>query len=344
MSALAVIEPGFCTTVQDGGRTGYQAFAVPVCGARDRESLRLANTLVGNPVDTAALEIAVTGPILGVEGGPVRVAAIGAEGYLEIIAPSVRQVPFGRSVSLPAGTVFRVGSFQKSFGLILAIAGGFDLPPVLGSYSTCLAGGFGGFRGRSLRAGDVLPLGLADVPSGPERLLPFPLLSSEKEENIIRVVAGPQQEYLSEKGRRIFYQSRYTLASSSDRMGLRLEGEKLEHSEKGFNLVSDGIVTGAIQVPGNGQPIILFNDHQLTGGYPKIATVISADLATLGRISPGEGIRFREVTVKKAEEICRQYEKRLQELEQKIVCFDSENEARTYCLACLNLVEGVHSF
>lgn len=346
MSALVVLEPGLCTTIQDGGRRGYQALAVPVCGARDAESLRLANALAGNPADMAALEISVVGPCCEVKGGPVRLAVAGAEGYLEILSPAPRRIRFGQSVSLAEGSVFRVREFSGSFGVVLAVTGGFALPAVLGSLSTCLAGGFGGFRGRALRKGDELPLVENGLCGGAERLLPDnPFQPADAAEGtIIRVVPGPQQEYFTDESLAAFYRHSYRLSASSDRMGLRLEGPRLFHSEKGFNLVSDGIVTGAIQVPGNGQPIILFNDHQLTGGYPKIATVISADLAKLGRVTPGGVIRFQPVSVAVAENIRCTYEKMLRQLEQSIVCFAQEKEAMAIRLGVVNLIDGIGSF
>ncbi len=344
MSALVVIEPGLCTTVQDMGRKGYQSLAVPVCGARDSESLRLANILVGNEETTGALEITVLGPTFKVKGGAVRIAVAGAggnvSGWLEILQPHPRRIPFGRSVTLEDETIFRVGDFSGSFGVVLAVAGGFAIDPVLGSLSTCLGGSFGGFQGRALQRGDILPLTFSLPPDTPEKLY-CAASTKEPEDTIIRVVPGPQQDYFTAAAIDTFYTAPYTITADSNRMGLRLSGERLTHNEKGFNLVSDGIVTGAIQVPGNGQPIILFNDHQLTGGYPKIATVISADLPKLGRISPGETIDFKAVGIEQAEAIHRRYKKEMMNLEQKCLCFTSEKEAKAISLAASNLVEGV---
>ncbi len=339
MSELVVLEPGFCTTVQDRGRTGYQSLAVPVCGARDSESLCLANTLVGNKETAAALEIIVFGPVFEVRGGAVRIAVAGAAGWLELVQPQPRRIPFGRSVTLEEGTVFRVGDFSGSFGVVLAVAGSFALSPVLGSLSTCLGGGFGGFQGRALQTGDVLPLAFSSPPADTgERIC---CAAPSPQDGVIRVVPGPQQDYFTAAAINTFYNGSYRITADSNRMGLRLAGEPLVHNEKGFNLVSDGIVTGAIQVPGNGQPIILFNDHQITGGYPKIATVIAADLPKLGRISPGEAIRFKAVGVEAAEAIHRSYKKRIENMAQQCACFTNEEEAKSIALASCNLVEGI---
>lgn len=342
MSALKVTDGGFCTTVQDLGRFGCQAMAVPVCGVRDANALRLANRLVGNEEGMEGLDIVFSGPAFEVAADSVRIALAGAEVALEIEVPGAKKnrlIPAGESVRLERGTRFSVGSFSDSFCCVLAVEGGFAVEKILGSRSTCIAGKFGGFEGRRLQAGDSLPLGQESVAKRSERVLPGWFYRAGTDGRaVIRVVPGPQEEYFTAEARETFYASRYTVTAQSNSMGLRLEGPSLKHSSRGFNLVSDGIVTGAIQVPGNGMPIILFNDHQITGGYPKIATVISTDLATLGRLGPGAEISFKPLTVAAAEQVRRNHENNFQQMCGQICEVQSSEEALALRLAACNLL------
>ncbi|MCK9175080.1 MAG: biotin-dependent carboxyltransferase family protein [Desulforhopalus sp.] len=343
MSALMkVTEGGFCTTVQDLGRFGCQAMAVPVCGVRDADALRLANRLVGNEEGMEGLDIIFSGPAFEVATDSVRIALAGAEVALEIEVPGAKKkrlIPAGESVRLERGTRFAVGSFSNSFCCVLAVEGGFAVEKILGSRCTCLAGKFGGFEGRRLQAGDSLPLELEGVVTRPERLLAGWFYRGGTDgSTMIRVVPGPQEEYFTAEAREIFYASRYTVTAQSNSMGLRLEGPALRHSSRGFNLVSDGIVTGSIQVPGNGMPIILFNDHQITGGYPKIATVISSDLSTLGRLGPGAEIFFKPLTAAAAEQVRRNHEHHFQQMCGQICEVQSSKEALALRLAACNLL------
>ncbi|QIE56763.1 biotin-dependent carboxyltransferase family protein [Pikeienuella piscinae] len=299
MSAALVVEaPGPFTTLQDLGRTGHQAAGIPVSGALDPESLRLANTLVGNTEGEAALEMRLAGPTLKIAADHVRVALCGASSPLEIIAPERGEIAPWRTVRLERGAVIRVPPLRESVTAYLAVEGGFDAPEILGSRSTCLRAGFGGFEGRILAEGDRLGLNLDTVAARPEIRAARPPTLTPPER--IRVVLGPQDDYFSEAGLATLLTAEFVVTKDADRMGLRLSGPRLEH-QRGYNIVSDGIATGAIQVPGDGQPIVLLADHQTTGGYPKIATVISADLAALGRLAPGATVRFSAVTVEEAE-------------------------------------------
>ena len=298
MPALEVIAPGLHTTVQDRGRFGYQDVGVPASAPLYRVSLRLANALVGNPPGTPALEMLLQGPTLKVMAESVRIALAGCNAGIEMRSGNARIVPAGRSVRLARDEVFRIGALRDSVCAYLAIEGGPDVPMVLGSASTYVRGAIGGFHGRRLQAGDSVPLKLAGVDLRGEYALPRPLELALDQP--IRVVLGPQADYFTADAVQTFLASDYTVSPHADRMGYRLTGPALAHA-KGYNIVSDGIVAGAIQVPGSGLPIVLMVDHQTIGGYPKIATVISADIPVIGRRKPGRPIRFAAVSVHEAE-------------------------------------------
>ena len=303
--ALEVIAPGVHTTVQDHGRTGFQDVGVPVSGPLDRLSLRLANALVGNPRDTPAFELLVQGPTLRVLAGSVRVALVGSSAFIDVRSDPARRIPAGETVTLARDQVFRVGALGNSVCAYLAVEGGVDVPRVLGSASTYVRGAIGGFEGRRLRQHDVVPIARDEAGAGGERALAQPLdLALEQP---IRVILGPQADYFTDDAVRTFLSSDYSVSPQADRMGYRLEGPALAHA-KGYNIVSDGIVSGSIQVPGSGRPIVLMVDNQTTGGYPKIATVISADVPIAARRKPGRTMRFVAVDVGEAERARRQQE------------------------------------
>jgi biotin-dependent carboxylase-like uncharacterized protein len=306
--ALRVVAPGLMTTVQDLGRRGYQHLGVPVSGALDHVSLRAANLLAGNPAGTAGLEIAYQGPTLAVETDSIRVALAGGKATVDILGSdgderASRRLATFESARLVRGQKLRIGALSGSAMLYLAVEGGFDIAPVLGSLSTLTRGAIGGFEGRALRAGDALPLRQVAAPERDEVALPPLNLSAPPR---VRIVLGPQDDYFTTAGLATLLGSAYTISQASDRMGMRLEGPRLEHSAKGYNIVSDGIAPGSIQVPGNGLPIVLLADRQTTGGYPKIATVISADMPALGRMTPGSRIAFEAVGIEAAEAAARQ--------------------------------------
>ena len=294
------------TTLQDFGRKGYQRLGIPVSGALDAVSLRAANMLVGNPQGTGALEIAYQGPTLAIEADSVRVAFAGGSGPIDIIseqgATSSQRVPPLQSIRLSKGQIVRIGAISGSAIGYLAVEGGFDIAPALGSQSTFARAGLGGQHGRALRQGDLLPLRHAHAEERQECMLPSLDLTAPRR---FRVVLGPQDDYFTDEGKRTLLESVYTVTPASDRMGMRLAGPLLEHA-KGFNIVSDGIAPGSIQVPGNGLPIVLLADRQTTGGYPKIATVISADMPALGRLTPGAKVAFEAVDIAAAETAHRQ--------------------------------------
>ncbi|MGA9850350.1 MAG: biotin-dependent carboxyltransferase family protein [Roseiarcus sp.] len=293
---MRVVAPGLMTTVQDFGRIGYQRLGIPVGGALDPLSLRAANLLVGNPPDAGALEVIASGPTLAIEAECVRVAFVGADADLSV-AGEAFDPRVSRSMLLRRGDILRVGPLRGSATLYMAVEGGFDIAPVMGSFSTYLRGGLGGWRGRALAAGDVLPLKRSSTPERAELAFDTADFAPRRR---LRVLEGPQSDYFSEEERAAFFGREYSVGPGWNRMGMRLVGEPVRHS-RGYNVTSDGIVRGSIQIPGDGLPIVLLAEHQTTGGYPKIGAVISADLPALGRLGVGSKVAFERVSLKEAE-------------------------------------------
>jgi biotin-dependent carboxylase-like uncharacterized protein len=339
--ALRVLQPGLLTTVQDLGRPGHQSLGIPVSGALDTLSLRAANALVGNAPDAGALEVAYVGPTLAVDADDVRLAFAGAEAAIEIFpdetASSGTRIGTMRSIRLRRGEVVRIGSLIGGAVLYVAAEGGFDIAPVLGSVSTYIRGGFGGFQGRTLKANDVLPL-VRDAASDHDdgQLVGLDLGVPTK----FRVIAGPQSNYFSEATIADFFRAEYRVGAGSDRTGMRLEGPQIEHL-RGFDIASDAVAPGSIQVPGGGQPIVLLADRQTTGGYPKIATIISADLPALGRLAVGAKIAFAPVTLDEAEAARRRLFAEIDGLGSRIVPIRFDAADVTARLLDCNLIGGV---
>lgn len=287
MTDLVVKSCGSMTSLQDRGRLGYQGFGVSPSGAMDRRALAMANALVGNPLETAAIEFMNLGGAFTCEDGDLHVALVGAGCAMSIdgtpVAPQT-SVIFKEGQSLEVGHP-RTGTFAY-----LAVAGGFAVEPELGSLSFHLRSRLGGLKGAPLKAGDRLPCWAEAQDREPMHLAVDPV----EESGPIRVMMGPQDDYFTPETIRLFLESEFTISPQADRMGFQLTGPRLEHA-KGFNIVSDGIVDGHIQVPGSGQPIVLMRDRQTAGGYPKIATMISADLARFAQMRPGMSVRFKAV-------------------------------------------------
>ncbi len=296
MSRLLVEAPGLSDTLQDLGRIGVLRLGISGSGAMDRLSHRLANRLVGNPPEAASLEVAFRGGRYRAEGDCL-VAVTG--GDVEILADGEPQRPWS-SFLLRDGALLEIGSLRDAVYGYLAVAGGFEAEVFFDSRSTHSRSGLGGHGGRALTAGDALPLAAAPaaVTAGRRLLHPPPRLGPA--ETALRVVPGPQDELFTAAAWQDFLSTPYRVTGTRDRMGMVLEGKPLAHRD-GYNIVSDGIVFGSIQVPGAGLPMILLADRQPTGGYPKIATVIGADLVTLVQAPPGTALRFRSVTVAQAE-------------------------------------------
>lgn len=293
--AIIVIKPGMLPTVQDSGRWGFQSRGVPVAGPMDPVSHRLANALVGNPRDAAALEITLIGPELEFESERI-VAVAGAEFDVTVDG---KPAPSTAAFIVAPGMHVRFGARQRGARAYLAISGGIAVPPTLGSRSTHVISAMGGLDGRPLRAGDRLPLGQVAKTSGAARPPEEPIIPLPEKRAELRVVPGPQQEYFAADALDVLQSGPYTIASNSDRMGFRLSGPRLVHA-RNPDIISDATPLGALQVPASGQPILLMADRQTTGGYPKIATVIAADMARAGQLGPGDEIVFAPCTMKEA--------------------------------------------
>ena len=310
--AVEVLRAGLLTTVQDRGRIGCQKFGVTVSGAMDEVALRLGNILVGNPQSAAGLEISFLGPRI-LFRADVVLALTGAEMDADLDG---RPAPWYEAFLARAGQILDVRHCTRGMRAYLTVGGGVDVAVRLGSRSTSLAAGFGGFGGRPLRDGDLLSLG--PVVGAPARWAGRgapdvwrPVFGSPQ---TIRVVMGPQDDAFTEEGRRTLLESTYDVSPSSDRMGCRLEGPAIQHVGPA-DIVSDWIPLGGIQVPGNGKPIVLLADRQTTGGYTKIATVIGPDIPKLAQVRPGEAVRFRAVSVGEAQAAACAVERALDRME-----------------------------
>jgi len=334
---LEVLDCRVPASLQDAGRPGYRHLGVPLSGALDIEWLAIANALAGNPPHTVALEAQVIGPRLRANA-PVTIALAGEfSARIEDAGGQSREVGNWRSHVLAAGEVLDTGSLRSRIGY-LAIHGGFDLPVVLGSRSTYVRAGFGGIDGRALIAGDrlnVLPIGKAGERTSLPLRLPRP---PGPWSGALRVVSGPQREYFTDAAWARFVGEAFIVGRAVDRMGLRLEGPRLDHA-LGADIVSDGVAPGAVQVPGDGHPIVLLADCQTVGGYPKIATVIGADLPCLGHFMPGQTLRFVEVSIEQAIAARRQANAALAECLASIV--PGEGGFNLDALYTANLIDGV---
>ena len=337
-AGLKLSAPGLHTTVQDLGRIGYQNIGVPVSGALDGFALRLANALVGNPQDMAALEMLVSGPTFEVAANSARLALVGTGASLGIRGENPRVVAAGQSVTVQRGDAVQITLGRQSACCYLAAEGGIAVPRVLGSASTYVRAALGGLNGRAVRRDDVIPLAAGCASERNE--LRAPALASGSPDQPIRVVVGPQHKYFSKEAFATLLGAEFRVSTDADRMGMRLDGPLLRH-RRGWDIVSDAIATGSIQVPGSGQPIVLLADHQTTGGYPKIATVISADLPRLGRCRPGDPLRFISVELEAAEEMCREAEREFAKLVAALEPAPSEIELDIGSLYGENLISGV---
>jgi biotin-dependent carboxylase-like uncharacterized protein len=298
---IRVVKPGLLTTVQDRGRFGYAHLGISPCGAADAVSLRIANLLVGNDEYAAALEMTLLGPTLEFEAAAV-VAISGAS--CECKAGPNRITPY-TSVEVPAGSVLQCGGILDGARCYLAIQGGIHVPSIMGSASTDIRGRFGGYEGRRLQAGDLLRVGNTNHARG-RRLRADAW--EEMNRGAIRVTSGAQRDWFSNESYAKFLASSYAVSEQSDRAGLRLKGEAVSTRES-KQLLTDGIPLGAIQVPQDGQPIILFVDQQTTGGYPKIANVIAADVHRVGQLRPRDEMCFSEVSISEAIDALRAQER-----------------------------------
>jgi antagonist of KipI len=328
--SIKVIKPGLLTTVQDLGRYGLQKHGVIVSGAMDPFALRVANVLVGNDEGEAALEITMIGPklkfsedsLISICGGNLSPAINGEE------------IPEWRPILVKKGSLLSFGTVEFGCRAYLAVAGGFAVPNVMNSKSTYLRAGIGGFEGRALKDGDVLPV----QPPSDSHLQRIRSLCEKAGSNsfavsdwsvskyampnyhknpVIRVIRGGEFHWFKEESREKFYKEEFLVTPQSDRMGYRLSGSKLQLN-KPQELISEAVTAGTIQVPSEGDPIVLMADRQTTGGYPKIAQVATVDLPVLAQVKPGEKVRFQEIKLEEAQTLLRLREQEIQLLKQGI--------------------------
>ncbi len=282
---LQILAPGLLTTVQDSGRWGQQSIGVSVSGPMDPFAHRLANALAGNSRAAATLEITLTGPTVRFDDA--RVVAVA--GALFDLSVDDVPVPHEAPVAVRAGAVLRFATRRRGARAYLAVCGGIDVPLVLGSRSTHVPTGTGGWNGRALRRGDSLPLG--PVPPDRRRAAARTLAELRQSPSVVRVMAGPDAERFTPEALEALVSAPYHVSVDSDRMGFRLEGPVLRHRATA-DILSDATPFGTLQVPASGQPVLLMADRQTTGGYARLATVISADLGVAGQAAPGDALRF----------------------------------------------------
>ncbi|HEX9288591.1 MAG TPA: biotin-dependent carboxyltransferase family protein [Anaeromyxobacteraceae bacterium] len=292
---IAVLTPGLLTTVQDEGRPGYRAFGMPVAGALDANAYAIANLLAGNARGAAAIEMTLLGASFRFE----------RDAYAAVAGADMRPTLDGASVRgwsafpVAAGAVLGFSSAASGCRAYLAVRGGIDVPPVLGSRSTYTRAAVGGFHGRSLAAGDVLALGAPGHGLLLPRSAPDQLVPRHEGEVRLRVLPGPQDDRFLPEGLATFFGSAYTVTNRNDRMGYQLEGPAIRHAD-GPDIVSDALLPGAVQVPGSGTPIVMMADCHTVGGYAKIGAVIGADLPKLAQARRGDVVRFARSTQREA--------------------------------------------
>ncbi|MCV9884343.1 5-oxoprolinase subunit C family protein [Metabacillus halosaccharovorans] len=325
--AIKVTEPGLLTTIQDLGRKGFQQYGVVVGGVMDDAAARLANIMVGNSEDEAVLELTVIGPSLMFEQDYL-ISICGAD--LSAKIDNIR-VPLWRPVLVKKGSCLTFGRPINGCRSYVAVAGGFDVPVVMNSRSTYIRGKIGGIHGRALIEGDrlnqrkqeslfaraIIGSLRREEHSTPFQSVNWTIPTHKRTTNhknpTLRIIKGPQFSMFSSLSQEEFLTEAYKVTPQSDRMGYRLSGSKLDVTSQ-LNLLSEAVPMGTIQVPNDGQPIVLMSDHQTIGGYPKIGYVISVDLPLMSQVMPGELVRFKEVSVLEAQHLLLQRENEIKQL------------------------------
>ena len=311
--SIKIVNAGVLTTVQDRGRMAYQRFGFHVSGAMDKRSLELANILLDNVNNEAVLEFCVMGPTIQFARETI-IAITGGD-----FAPTLNNQPVAmyQAIQVAKGDVLKFGFIRDGVWGYVSFAGGLDVPEVMGSRSTDVKSELGGLQGRKLANGDEIKLlgRVTSLPHMESRTLKKPVYKSPS--TPIRVVLGPQDDHFAVNGISSFLSTPYSVTSLCDRMGYRLEGEAIAHNELGADIISDGIAYGSIQVPSEGQPIVLLADRQTTGGYTKIATVISVDIPTFVQRKTAEQVTFEAVSVEEAQRLYVEEQKEYQALRTK---------------------------
>lgn len=318
MGECRVIEPGMLTTVQDLGRPGHASLGVCAGGAADALSLRVGNGLVGNDDGAPALEMTMTGAAVEfAEDALVALAGADAEATVASAGGIARAAPMWEAVAIRAGETLRIGRIGVAgWGVraYVCVAGGFVVEPALGSASTHLGAGFGGYEGRALRAGDGLRLGAPGAGSGGRRArLTSGAMNTLREaltRRTLRATPGAQHERFAQAARESFWRAEFAVSSRSDRAGVRLSGAAVGSCEGG-RMTSEGMPPGAVQVPASGEPIALLVDGPTTGGYPVIACIAGVDMPALGQARPGDRVRFELITPETARALAREVDRAL---------------------------------
>lgn len=310
---IKIQQSGLYTSVQDFGRIGYQDLGFSVCGAMDKRSLAIGNLLVGNKEDEAGLEITLIGPkikfteenFIAITGGDLNPKLNGKE------------VSMYKAIFVNKDDVLSFENAKTGARAYIAFCGGLEIEKVMGSKSTNVKCSLGGYKGRALKEGDFIKFSSPKtyLTNYLSRRLDFKL--REEQEIVLRVILGPQDDAFTNKGIITFLNEKYEVTKEFDRMGCRLDGPEIEHKSSA-DIISDGIVLGSIQVPSHGKPIIMLSDRQTTGGYTKIATVISVDIEKLAQSKTGDKIRFEEISTEKAQKIYRDEIEKMKELKKEI--------------------------
>lgn len=330
MSVVKVIHGGLSTTIQDFGRPGLRHLGIPAGGAMDRISHELANRLIGNAADAASLEMTFSGDELEwSDDGYIAITGADLSPVISCGPEAGRAVPQHTPVIIRGGTRIRFQTAGRGFRCYLAIAGGFDVPAIMGSRATYLRAGVGGFKGRTLQTSDELPAAEPDrnakmlaqslglilddksaftAPSWFVRPLDLPTTPTV----VLRVLRGTHCGFLTEDSQRVFWCSEFEVTPQSDRMGYRMSGNSLKFDIR-EELLSEGVAAGTVQLPSDGNPILLMADCAPTGGYPRIAHVISADLPIAAQLRPGQKVLFRETDIASAQQIVRRQRVQLEQ-------------------------------
>lgn len=323
--SIEIVQQGFLATIQDLGRYGSQKYGVIVGGAMDTLAVRIANILVGNGENEATIEVTMNGTSL--KCNEDQLLAI-TGGNLEPMIDGI-DAPMWRPIYIKKGQVLTFTSPRTGFRAYIALAGGISVPEVMGSRSTYIRGRIGGYKGRELQKGDLLTSKelndrnksffkrVKQVKNYPSWSVHYAAFYTFKKEQTIRILKGAEFNRFDKKSQQALVNDSYLLTVHADRMGYQLEGPKLVLSET-FELLSEGVTYGTIQVPSNGQPIILMADRQTTGGYPKIGQVVSVDLPRLAQLQPGCKINFEVITISEAENLLMQQEEDIQQLKMGI--------------------------
>jgi antagonist of KipI len=313
---IRILNPGFHSSIQDLGRIGYQKYGVIVGGSMDHFAHRVSNILVGNPENSPTIEMTIKGAAIEFHQDHLF-SICGGE-----LNPVVNGEPIDswRPIFARKGDILEFGRCQKGCRAYMAVAGGFDIPSVMGSYSTYLRAGIGGFEGRLLKKGDFLKFKSLGIHPGKLKAnwtLSPGFLKKHQKSTLIRYICGQEYSLFSEESQEKFNQEEYFISSKSDRMGYRLEGPKLCLSES-IEMISEAVTMGTVQVPPEGQPIILLADRQTIGGYPKIAQIAQVDLPVIAQTKPGDKVRFQEISLQDAQHLFLHREKEIRILKKQV--------------------------